>query len=186
MHQIPNIISILRAILVLPIGILLYKEIWTTAFALIFIAGISDGIDGYLARKYQWQSRLGSILDPLADKLLIVIIFIIFAHKGIIPNWLTSLIIVRDIIILSGAVSYQWLTRDLVVSPLLSSKINTALQIVFVLGLMLHLTFMPLPEIVLSYAQLTIAAIAIISGYHYISCWSKYTINFSNKREQKQ
>ena len=90
--------------MVLPIAMLLNQEEWAAAFTLIFIAGVSDGIDGYLARTYQWQSRLGSILDPLADKLLIVIIFIIMAHKGIIPSWLTTLVIARDVVILSGAI----------------------------------------------------------------------------------
>lgn len=183
MHQIPNIISIIRAILVLPIGFYLIQESWSTAFLLIFIAGISDGIDGYLARTFHWQSHLGSILDPLADKLLIVIIFIIMAHKGILPHWLSTIIIMRDVIILLGAVTYQWLTNDLKVEPLLSSKINTALQILFVLGLMYHLAITPFPSIIIDYAQLTIASTAIISGGLYVICWINYYNELSINRE---
>ena len=183
MHHIPNIISVLRAIFVLPIAMLLHQEQWSMAFVLIFIAGVSDGVDGYLARTYQWQSKLGSILDPLADKLLIVIIFIIMANKGIIPNWLTSLVIGRDVIILAGAVSYQWLTKDLRVSPLFSSKVNTAFQILFVLGLMYHLSISPLPEFLLLYAQYILAGVAIFSGASYVRCWAGYYVNFLAERE---
>ncbi len=154
------------------------------AFLLIFIAGVSDGIDGYLARAYDWQSRLGSILDPLADKLLIVIVFIIMGYKGIIPQWLTTLVIARDFIILAGAMSYQLLTKDIEISPLFSSKINTALQIVFVLGLMLHLAFFPLAEYIIVSAQFTVAIIAIVSGISYVKCWSEYYMNYLSKKQQ--
>jgi len=186
LHQIPNIISLIRAILVFPIGFLLYQEAWLDAFILIFIAGVSDGIDGYLARTFHWQSRLGSILDPLADKLLIVIVFIILAHKGIIPSWLATLVIARDVIILAGAVSYQWLTKDLVVSPLWSSKINTALQIAFVLAIMWHLAISPLNEYILAYGQIAVAMTVLISGYYYIKCWTSYYIENLKREKQQQ
>ncbi len=162
---------------------LLHKESWSMAFVLIFIAGVSDGVDGYLARAYRWQSRLGTILDPLADKLLIVIIFIIMGYKGIIPQWLVILVIARDFIILAGAISYQWLTKNLEVSPLFSSKINTAFQIVFVMGLMLHLTVFPLASYILTTAQFAVAIIAVVSGVSYVKCWSGYYMNYLRQRQ---
>ena len=174
MHHIPNIISVLRILLVLPIANLLLSEAWMPAFVLIFIAGVSDALDGFLARAFHWQSRLGSMLDPIADKLLLVVIFITLTYHDIIPNWLTVLVISRDVIILLGAISYQWITGNLKISPLMSSKINTALQIVFVLGLMYHLAISPLPEIILSFLEISVVATTIISGVNYIVSWTGY------------
>ena len=102
MHHIPNIISVLRIFLVLPIAIQLYNEAWMSAFILFFIAGISDGIDGFLARAFNWKSKLGAMLDPIADKLLLTVIFITLAYKGVIPVWLAALVVVRDIVIIIG------------------------------------------------------------------------------------
>lgn len=174
LHYLPNIISIIRAILVLPIALLLLEESWVNAAILIFIAGISDGIDGYLARKFHWQSELGAILDPLADKLLIVIIFIVLAYRGIIPVWLTGLVVGRDLIILTGAMLYRWLTQNLEIKPLFISKVNTALQILFVLLLLYHLTIQALPLVVLHMSEWLVAAAAIVSGISYVIYWTGY------------
>lgn len=174
MHHIPNIISVLRIILVFPIAYFLLNEDWMHAFTLIFIAGISDALDGFLARTFHWQSELGSILDPIADKLLLVIIFVTLAYRGVIPNWLAFLVIARDVLILSGAISYQWLTQDLKIAPLLSSKINTALQIVFVLVLMYHLAIATLPQISMYLLQIAVVITTLYSGVKYIICWMAY------------
>ena len=157
---------------------MLLNQSWDIAFVLIFIAGISDAFDGFLARTFNWQSKLGSILDPIADKLLLVVIFITLAYQNIIPNWLAILVISRDIIILLGAISYQWLTGNLKITPLMSSKINTALQIVFVLGLMYHLAISPLPEIIMSILKISVVVTTIISGINYIVSWTGYYASY--------
>ena len=174
MHHIPNIISVLRILLVLPIAYLLLDKAWAQALILIFIAGVSDALDGFLARAFHWQSELGSILDPIADKLLLVIIFVTLAYRGVIPNWLAFLVITRDIVILSGAISYQWFTHDLKIAPLLSSKINTALQIVFVLALMYHLAILSLPLKLMQLLQIAVVITTLYSGVKYIICWTIY------------
>jgi len=174
LHHLPNIISIFRAILVLPIALLLLDASWAKAAILILIAGISDAIDGYLARRFNWQSQLGAILDPLADKLLIMIIFIIMAYKGIIPLWLSGLVVGRDLIILTGAMAYRWLTKDIDIKPLFISKLNTALQILFVLLLLYHLAIAALPAVVMNAGEYLIAAVVIVSGISYVICWTGY------------
>ena len=174
LHHLPNIISIFRAILVLPIAFLLLESSWGRASILILVAGVSDGIDGYLARRFQWQSQLGAILDPLADKLLIVIIFIIMAYMGIIPIWLAGLVLGRDLIILSGALAYRWLTKDIDISPLFISKVNTALQIIFVLALLYHLSIASLPVTLLKAGEYVVATVVIASGVSYVICWTGY------------
>ena len=89
-RDIPNIISIIRIVLVLPFIVLMLRQEFTLALILFFTAGISDGIDGYLAKRNHWTSRLGSILDPLADKLLLVSSFVTLA-------WLSILIYIRQV-----------------------------------------------------------------------------------------
>ncbi len=185
MHHIPNIISILRILLVLPIAIQLYNEAWMSAFVLFFIAGVSDGIDGFLARAYNWQSKLGSMLDPIADKLLLVVIFVTLSYKGVIPVWLTALVVLRDIVIIMGAMTYHWLTRELTITPLFSSKINTALQISYVLALIYHIAVAPLSESLLSALQTGVAITILFSGISYVITWSRHTINFYKKKNAK-
>ena len=145
------------------------------AFILMFVAGVSDGLDGFLARAFKWQSKLGSFLDPLADKLLLGVIFIFLAYKEIIPGWLVVLVITRDIVIMMGAGFYQWVTHDLKMSPLFSSKVNTALQIIFVLAIMYHLAFTALPETLILVLQIAVAFTTLLSGILYVKCWVQYT-----------
>ena len=186
MHHIPNIISIFRILLIVPIALLLHHQSWANAFILILIAGVSDALDGFLARVFNWQSRLGSFLDPIADKLLLIVIFISLAHKGIIPIWLICLVIGRDLIILLGASACQWITRKLEMSPLFISKVNTALQILFILLIMYHLAFSNLPRQLIEGMQFAVAITTIISGLAYIVIWSNNTKNELAKNTKRE
>ena len=105
LRNIPNIISTLRIIMVFPIAFFIWDEAYHTAFILMLIAGLSDALDGFLARTFHWQSKLGALLDPAADKLLLVSIFIICGIKGFLPIWFVVLIFSRDIIIFIGALN---------------------------------------------------------------------------------
>lgn len=186
MHHIPNIISVLRILLIIPIGIMLQRELWLNAFVLILIAGLSDALDGFLARVFNWQSHLGSILDPLADKALLILIFMSLAEKGMIPLWLAVLVVSRDIIILFGAIAYQWMTNRLEMSPLFTSKINTALQILFVLLIMYHLAFATIAPLYIDSLQIAVAFTTVVSGLAYIMIWLGYTKKaLNNKRQNK-
>lgn len=90
-HDIPNVITAFRFLLVPPVVILLLQERFTAALIVFGVAGFSDGLDGFLAKRYDWRSRLGSILDPLADKLLLVSSFVTLGWLGLIPAWLCCL-----------------------------------------------------------------------------------------------
>lgn len=182
MHHLPNIISVFRILLIIPIAILLHRQSWMYAFILILIAGISDALDGFLARVFSWQSRLGSILDPLADKALLVLIFVSLAYQDFIPVWLAALVVGRDLIILSGAIAFQWITHQLEISPLFISKVNTALQILFILLIMYHLAFSSLSQTLLEGMQIAVAITTILSGIAYIVIWSG---NIKNKLSNK-
>ncbi|WP_299877527.1 CDP-alcohol phosphatidyltransferase family protein [uncultured Cocleimonas sp.] len=186
MHHIPNIISALRILLVLPIAHQLLHAEWKNALILIFVAGISDAIDGFLARNYKWQSKLGGFLDPLADKLLLTVVFVTLAYKDIIPNWLAILVISRDLIILLGAIVYHWVTRELRMTPILISKINTTMQITFVLALMYHLAINPMTEPVLNILKYGVAITTLLSGIMYVIHWSRYTIKYLSKKQHNK
>lgn len=176
LSYLPNIISILRIFLTIPIIYLLWVESYSFAFFLIFIAALSDGLDGFLARHYSWQSELGALLDPIADKILLVSLVIIFTAKGELPNWLMLIIVSRDVIIFVGALVYRWVTGAIKMQPLLISKVNTLLQISLVLLVAMKVAdfWVSLP---LLNAMIQVVALStLLSGLSYVVLWTKYAL----------
>ena len=180
MSALPNYLSMLRIALVLPIAWLLWQHQVMSAFWLMLLAGFSDALDGFLARRYGWQTELGTLLDPLADKFLIAAMYLVFTLQGLIPLWLVALILTRDILILLGAGVYRGVFGDLTVNPSLLSKTNTALQILVVL--MLMVSQMPIGDLgpgLLTFLQAytfpSLAALCIASGCHYLFVWGRHS-----------
>lgn len=128
--NIPNLISLGRIILVPIVFWLLLSGETQAAFFLFVIAGISDAVDGFLAKRFGWTTELGAYLDPLADKLLIVSIFVALGVKSALPLWLVIAVVSRDILIVAGVVLSWLLDRPLHIKPAVVSKINTLAQIV--------------------------------------------------------
>jgi len=139
--SIPNLITLGRILLVpVVVWAIMYGEM-RLAFALFLAAGISDAVDGFLAKRFNMASELGAYLDPLADKTLIVSIYVTLGIAGKIPLWLVILVVSRDIMII-GAVMLSWLLGSpLKVKPLLVSKLNTVAQIVFACVVLALLSF---------------------------------------------
>ena len=180
MNALPNYLSALRIVLVIPIAWLLWQQQVMSAFWLMLVAGLSDALDGFLARRYGWQTELGSLLDPLADKFLVAAMYLVFTLHELIPVWLVALILTRDILILLGAGVYRGVFGDLTVNPSLLSKTNTAVQILVVLLLMV--SQMPIGElggellIVLGdVGYPLLAALCIASGAHYLFVWGRHS-----------
>jgi cardiolipin synthase len=144
------------------------------AFVLFVAAGISDAVDGFLAKRFGMATKLGAYLDPLADKTLLVSIYATLGISGAIPRWLVILVVSRDVMIV-GAVMLSWLVgRPVVVKPLLVSKLNTAAQIVF-LGLVLgSLGFDVDLGIGLTVAMYVVAALTLISVGAYVREWVRH------------
>jgi len=172
-QDIPNVISIIRIVLVVPVVIALLDYQFGLAMVIFAIAGISDALDGFLAKHYHWESRLGSILDPLADKLLLVASFATLTWLGFIPSWLLWLVFGRDIMIITGGVAYQYLFGKFKLLPLWSSKINTLLQILLVFAIIVQqyaeLAIQDWIEIGMSLVVVSV----IISGAEYIIVWGR-------------
>jgi cardiolipin synthase len=139
--SIPNLITLGRILLVpVVVWAIIYGELWL-AFVLFLAAGVSDAVDGFLAKRFNMASELGAYLDPLADKTLIVSIYVTLGIAGKIPLWLVILVVSRDIMII-GAIMLSWLLGSpLKVKPLLVSKLNTVAQIVFACVVLASLGF---------------------------------------------
>lgn len=140
MRYLPNIISVARIFLVAPTLYYLWQQEYAIALLLFVIAGVSDGIDGFLARRFHWQTRLGTYLDPIGDKLLLVGCYLVLGMLGHLPWWLVALVIGRDAIIVIGATIYHYTVKDAAMEPLWSSKFNTVCQIILVVLLLYGLS----------------------------------------------
>ena len=176
LSDIPNIISVIRLITVIPVVYLLVDQEFGWALALFAAAGISDGLDGFLAKHYGWQSRLGGILDPLADKILLVCCFLVLGAHGLIPLWLVLAVIFRDLVIVSGALLYNYRVAEVEAAPILMSKINTALQIVLVVATILDAGLLSLPGWLIESLIWACLVTVMVSGAQYVWIWSRKAI----------
>ena len=127
--NIPNFLSLLRIILVPVIVIFLIQESYTKALIIFVIAGLTDALDGAVARLLKKQTELGSFLDPLADKILLSTCFIALAIFNLIPSWLAVIVISRDFIILLGIATLSLMSVTYEIKPIFVSKVTTTLQI---------------------------------------------------------
>ena len=169
----PNAISLMRIALVPPILILILDGSFGWALALFAIAGISDGVDGYLAKRFDWGSRLGALLDPVADKLLVAGLFITLAYAGLIPIWLAAVVIVRDVVIVVGAIAYNFLVGPVEGEPTRVSKLNTTLQLLFLLFVLSRAGFAWPQEISITVLGASVFITVVISGIDYVLSWSR-------------
>ena len=132
----PNLITIARFILVPVIVITMIEGEMGLAFLLFIAAGVSDAIDGFIARQFGQASELGAYLDPVADKLLLVSVFVMLAILGAIPGWLVILIVSRDVLIVGAVVLSHLLGKPVTVRPLMVSKATTFAQIVLAIAVL--------------------------------------------------
>ena len=139
LSQLPNVITILRILLVVPTAWLLLETRYVEALGLMAVAGASDALDGWMARRFGWMSQFGAAMDPVADKLLVAVTFIVFTVQGYIPIWVAVIVLGRDAVILAGAGAYRLFFEPIEFAPTFISKANTAIQIVMLLMLILGL-----------------------------------------------
>lgn len=170
-RHIPNLITVLRILLVYPVVVCLLERRFGLGLGLFVLAGVSDGLDGFLAKHYHWQSRLGSYLDPLADKLLLVSCFLTLASLGLLPGWLVAAVVLRDGVILTGAVAYYWLHEPFEGQPHWTSKLNTFFQLLMVVAVLFSLGVSPLPPGLLGMLMGVVLATSLVSGLVYVRVW---------------
>ncbi len=163
----------MRIALVAPILMLILKGSFGWALALFWVAGFSDGVDGYLAKRFEWHSRLGALLDPIADKLLVAGLFVTLAYTQDIPVWLAAVVIMRDVVIVAGATAYNFLVRPVQGEPTRISKLNTALQLLFLLFVLSRAGFGWPDQISLTVLGAAVLVTVVISGVDYVWSWSR-------------
>lgn len=170
-HQIPNLLTLARIAAVPVLILFLYEGRYGAALAVFMLAGITDGLDGWIAKRFKCVTRLGSILDPLADKILIVSTYVMLVLAGDLPFWLILLIGFRDLGIIAGVLVLNTLNGHVQMQPSLLSKVNTFLQISLVILVMVErigfITLEPVAEILLWFVAVTTVASAI----HYVYFW---------------
>jgi cardiolipin synthase len=173
LRHLPNLITALRMLLIVPLCWLIDTAHYDGALVIAAIAGLSDAVDGFLAKRYGWQTWIGGILDPIADKLLLMAAFLWLAFAGDVPAWLAALVIGRDLVIVTGAVAYYYLIGRFDAAPSRLSKLTTVVQIVFVLGELLRLSHLvAMPDVVREGGIVLTAVLTIASGVHYVVVWA--------------
>ena len=173
LYWLPNAISLLRIVLVAPILVLILKGNFAWAIALFGLASFSDGIDGYLAKRFSWHTRIGALLDPIADKLLVAGTFVALAYSQQIPVWLAALVISRDVIIVAGATAYNFLVRPVEGEPTRISKLNTALEMLFLFFVLSRAGFSWPDQIAITVLGASVLITVVISGADYVWSWSR-------------
>ena len=173
MHHLPNLICLVRLALIWPILAALHAGQHVAALLLFVSAAVSDGLDGYLAKRFNWTSELGKFLDPLADKLLLMCVFVAGAWLALIPWWLTAAVVARDVMIGLGALIYRLWFGPLRGRPTLLSKINTGAQLCYVALMMLDATLGGALHGPLAAAALLVLATTVASGVHYLLTFTR-------------
>ena len=172
--SIPNLITLGRILLVPVVVWAIASGEMRFAFLLFMVAAISDAVDGFLAKRFGMTTELGAYLDPLADKVLIVSIYLTLCFNGIIPRWIVILVVSRDIMIV-GAILLSWLVdKPVTVRPLAVSKLNTAVQIIYA-GLVLASFGFELDiRMLLTLMMALVAVLTLLSVGFYVAEWVRH------------
>lgn len=175
--SLPNIITIVRLLLV-PLTVwLLVSEEYLFGFLAFLTAGVSDGVDGYIARRYDLKTELGAYLDPLADKALLVSIYVTLGFQKDIPAWLVILVVSRDVLIVGAVILSLLMSKPLRMRPLFVSKANTAFQIALAGAVLANLGLGLDWDFILLAGAPIVAALTLASGALYMREWLSHMAN---------
>jgi cardiolipin synthase len=173
MRHLPNLITGLRFLLIPVLVLLLFDRRYVAAFGVFLVSAVSDLADGFIARRWNLRTRLGAIADPLADKLTMLSVTLVLAAQALIPIWLAMAIVVRDLVIVAGAVAYHCVVGRVEMAPSWLSKFNTVLEFGVLSALLadaagaIEVTAWLPPLFALMLFTL------VASGVHYVWVWSR-------------
>jgi len=169
MATLPNALTIVRILLIPVIAVTILLGRFELALPILFLAGISDAIDGYFARRWKQQSRLGAMLDPAADKLLLLTVYLALAFARALPAWTVALVIGRDVVIVVGVLVLVALKRSRNFPPTIWGKVSTFYQLMLGGAVVMHGAFPAwMPEAALVFLLAGTCAATIVSGVDYI------------------
>jgi cardiolipin synthase len=181
-RQIPNLITGLRILLIAPIAIALLHHQLRIALGLFLVGAASDLLDGFIAKRFNWQTALGGVLDPAADKLLLATSFVVLAVIHLVPLWLMATAVARDLIIVSGAIAYRLWLGPIEARPTMLSKLNTLCQALFILCVIARQQFsQPAAWVIVTLGALTFLTTAV-SGIDYVLRYGKAAVDESRSR----
>lgn len=178
---IPNLITIARLIAVPMLIYLLLDSAWQSAALLFLAAGISDGVDGFIARQFNQRSTLGAYLDPMADKLLLVSVFVVLALMGHLPTWLVVLVVSRDVLIVVAVMLSSVLDHPIEVRPIFVSKANTACQIALAVIVLGQLAFGIGADLPRNALVLAVATLTVVSAAAYLVTWLRHMAGYTEQ-----
>ncbi len=171
LSSIPNLITLARLIAVPLMVWLIATDALSAAFWLFVAAGVSDGVDGYIAKRFRVESELGSYLDPIADKVMLVGVYVTLGLQSYLSLWLVILVVFRDVLIVGGTVLSQLIDRPVKMQPLFISKVNTVAQIVLAAVVLAELTYKLAGLPLISAMEYLVATTTVISGSCYLYMW---------------
>jgi cardiolipin synthase len=169
--SIPNLVTLARILLVPVVVWAIASGRMYFAFLLFLVAAISDAVDGFLAKRFGMKTELGAYLDPLADKALIVSIYVTLGITGVIPLWIVILVVSRDIMIVSAVILSWLIDRPVAIRPHVVSKINTAVQIIFACLVLAAHGYEFDAEPVLTLVMALVAVLTLLSVGLYVAEW---------------
>ncbi len=181
--HIPNIITVFRIFLVPMVIWLMLDGLMQTAFLLFIVAGMSDGLDGFLAKRFGWETELGAYLDPLADKALLVSIYVVLGQFSHLPVWLVITVVSRDILIIGAILLSMLLARPVPMRPLMISKTNTVGQIVLAAMVLGDLGFELGLEKIVAVLVWVIGGLTILSAATYLVNWLAHMASYEEPRQ---
>jgi cardiolipin synthase len=182
LRHLPNLLCVLRMVLVLPVALWILDGRYPEVMALFALAAFTDGLDGFLAKRFGWTSELGKHLDPLADKLLLITVFACLSVAELSPWWLTAVVLLRDLIIVFGGLVYRALFGPVEGRPTLCSKLNTVCQIVFCLAVVARAAYgVPAEPVIIALGALVLVTTAV-SGIDYVLIYARRAAAVSRGR----
>ncbi|MFK8010888.1 MAG: CDP-alcohol phosphatidyltransferase family protein [Marinicellaceae bacterium] len=186
LRYLPNVITIGRIFAMIPLVWFMLKKQYEYALYIAVLAAFSDMLDGFLARRFGWEGKLGRILDPIADKFMMLCCYLLFAVQDIIPNWLLIVVLARDICIITGGVFYHYAVLKVDnENPSFLSKCNTALQLLLIVVLLSHHSIYQFHLLFIDVLIYLVTFFTVSSGLHYVYFWSKKAV-IENDRQSKK
>jgi cardiolipin synthase (CMP-forming) len=171
--NLPNSITLVRLFCVPVVVWLILEDRMAAAFWVSLAASLSDAIDGIIAKRFHMETVLGGFLDPIADKALLVCVYVALGHEGYLPIWLVIMVVFRDALIIGGAILFHTLTQNLTMNPLMVSKINTVAQLILAVVVLASAAFglndLPLRQVLVY----VVAATTFASGAAYVVGWTR-------------
>ncbi|HMB38925.1 MAG TPA: CDP-alcohol phosphatidyltransferase family protein [Wenzhouxiangellaceae bacterium] len=170
-RDLPNVLTVARMLLVGPLVYLLLTDRYVAALVLAVVSGVSDWLDGALARRFDWQSKFGGVLDPLADKTLMIAVYATLAWLGHLPAWLFWLVVLRDLVIVSGGLVYHYWIEPFRAEPTRLSKFNTLCQVLLMWAVLTALAGLALPQLFIQGLIWLVTFTLLATMFQYVAVW---------------